>query len=266
MPTTSEPQRVAKASDVREQRDLGLSAAGVRLVQRAEGDGDVRTFSGHAAVFDTRTEIGDPLRWGWYEQISRSAFDKTLEDGDARFLVDHSTQLLVARKSAGDLRLATDEVGLAVEADLDTELTYVRDLVRNLEKRRITGMSFGFYVVRDVWATESVTVEVKGKPTDIEVLVRTIEEVKLLEVSAVTFPAYEDTDAAVRKMADSVLEARGVSREPITRPAPSEDTRAGDQPVEQDPAPEPAQATTRGKFVDLSRRAESLAALYRLPR
>lgn len=154
-------------------------------------------FTGHAAVFNTRTAIGNPLTWGFYEEVAPGAFTKTLSEGDARFLVDHDTGLLVARESAGDLRLSQDKIGLAVDADLDTELSYVRDLVRNLDKRRITGMSFGFYVVRDEWNTEMVSTS-DGNEAEVEI--RRILEVRLLEVSAVTFPAYEETDAALRAL------------------------------------------------------------------
>ena len=155
-------------------------------------------FTGHAAVFDSRTAIGNPLTWGFYEEIAPGAFTKTLQEGDARFLVDHDTSLLVARVTAGDLRLAQDKVGLAVDADLDTELSYVKDLVRNLDKRRITGMSFGFRVVQDEWHVETVSTS-DGQEAEVEV--RRILEVRLFEVSAVTFPAYEETDAALRALA-----------------------------------------------------------------
>lgn len=162
---------------------------------RAADDDAVPTFTGHAAVFNSRTAIGNPLTWGFYEEIADGSFTKTLNEGDARFLVDHDTALLVARVSAGDLRLSEDDIGLAVEADLDVELSYVRDLVRNLEKRRITGMSFGFRVVKDDWTTETVETS-DGMEAEVEV--RTIREVELFETSAVTFPAYDETDAALR--------------------------------------------------------------------
>jgi len=152
-------------------------------------------FTGHAAVFDSRTAIGNPLTWGFYEEIASGAFSKTLKEGDARFLVDHDTSLIVARVSAGDLRLGEDDIGLAVDADLDQEVSYVRDLTRNTEKRRVTGMSFGFRVVKDDWEMESVETS-DGQSVEVEV--RTIREVELFEVSAVTFPAYEETDAALR--------------------------------------------------------------------
>ena len=246
--TTSERRRSAGLSNVLEHRTRALAATDACLLRADSDDDAAPRFKGHAAVFNSRTTIGDPFRWGWYEEIGSSAFDKTLAEGDARFLIDHDTSLLVARVSAGDLRLRTDDVGLDTDADLDTELSYVRDLVRNLEKRRITGMSFGFYVVRDTWTSEEVEIEVNGKTQTVAVDVRTIDEVRLLEVSAVTFPAYEDTDAGLRAdVAAEIRTARGLPpRDPNASPA-----LAGDRPAPSDedtrdttdPAPAPA---TRG--------------------
>lgn len=192
-----------------ERRGYALGSTDFQL--RAAGDDTAPVFTGHAAVFDTRTAIGNPLTWGFYEEVAPGAFTKTLSEGDARFLIDHDTSLLVARVTAGDLRLAQDRIGLATEADLDTELSYVRDLVRNLEKRRITGMSFGFYVVKDEWNVEQVETS-DGQTADVEV--RRITEVRLLEVSAVTFPAYEETDAALR-----ALRSRSDDPDPLGRRA-----------------------------------------------
>lgn len=179
-----------------ELRDRSREEAGI-VIRAASDTPDQQQFAGHAAVFNVRTAIGNPLTWGFYEQVNEGAFAKTLKEGDARFLVDHDTSLLVARVSANDLRLEEDGIGLAVDADLDTEVSYVRDLVRNVEKRRITGMSFGFQVVKDDWATEEVETN-DGNAAEVEI--RTIQEVRLFEVSAVTFPAYEETDAALRAL------------------------------------------------------------------
>lgn len=152
-------------------------------------------FAGHAAVFNSRTAIGNPLTWGFYEEIASGAFAKTLREGDARFLVDHNPAFLVGRVSAGNLRLNEDGVGLAVEADLNVRKSYVADLLENLQDRSLDGMSFGFRVVKDDWNTEQVATS-DGQEADVEV--RTIREVELFEVSAVTFPAYDETDAALR--------------------------------------------------------------------
>ena len=178
-----------------------------RLRPFAVGDFEVRaprdansfpTFSGHAAVFNSRTAIGNPMTWGFYEEVAPGAFAKTLQEGDARFLVDHYSHLLVGRVSAGNLRLAEDDIGLATEADLNTRKSYVADLVENLQDGSLTGMSFGFRVIKDDWTTESIAAVVDGEEVTIEVEVRRIIEVELFEVSAVTFPAYADTDAALR--------------------------------------------------------------------
>lgn len=179
-----------------ELRDRSRDEAGI-VIREGVDDGPPQ-FVGHAAVFNSRTAIGNPLTWGFYEEVSAGAFSKTLREGDARFLVDHDTSLLVSRVSAGDLRLAEDDIGLAVDSDLDSEVSYVRDLVRNVDKRRITGMSFGFQVVKDDWTTEEVSTS-DGQTAEVEV--RTIKEVRLFEVSAVTFPAYEETSAALRALA-----------------------------------------------------------------
>lgn len=252
--STAIATRKAGASEILEIRTRPLDVAGAEI--RADDNGSKR-FDGHAAVFEVRTSIGDPYRWGWFEEIGRSAFDKTLAEGDARFLVDHNTSLLVARKSAGDLRLSTDSVGLAVDSDLDDELSYVRDLVRNLEKRRITGMSFGFYVVRDTWRTEQVETS-DGGTVDVEV--RTIDEVRLLEVSAVTFPAYEDTDAGLRSRCSEIRAARHPqTSEPV---APGTETAPPDEGTRSDDTA-PAEKATRSSRLD--ERAHALAIRYRLP-
>lgn len=219
--TLTEPRRVDKACTVREVRTRALAESDFAVRQVDDG---AKRFSGHAAVFDSRTAIGNPLGWGWYEEVDAGAFDKTLREGDARFLVDHNTSLLVARVSAGDLRLSTDGVGLAVDADLDQELSYVRDFTRNLEARRITGMSFGFYVVKDEWST--VQVETKDGDT-IDAELRRLIELRLMEVSGVTFPAYEDTDAGLRKAAAEIRSARLPDLSPATgeEPEPTDVTR-----------------------------------------
>jgi uncharacterized protein len=244
-----------------EQRTRPLGDTDARLI-RADG-ADTRAFVGHAAVFNSRTAIGNPLRWGWYEEIASGAFTKTLDEGDARFLVDHDSRLLVARKSSGDLRLAEDDIGLATTVDpLDEQLSYVRDLARNLEMRRITGMSFGFYVVKDEWSTVSVdVVDDQGRSSTADAELRRITEVRLLEVSAVTFPAYEDTDAGLRALVTEVRAARGLPTDSAPasggeRREPGETTRGGDDA-------EPGE-TTRGSQRDIDERARALAARYRI--
>lgn len=270
-------RRSLLTTDREERRGLTLAEAGVSV--RADDDSSP-VFKGHAAVFDTRTTIGNPLKWGWYEEIAPGAFTKTLSEGDARMLIDHDSYYVVARVSADTLRLAQDKVGLAVEADLDADLSYVADLTANLRNGNITGMSFGFWVEKDIWTQEEVSLS-DGTSTKVDV--RRILEVRLLEVSSVTFPAYEETDAGLRQLLVPVLRhrnspeaiARAIKFRPeladefpdvVNTTEPGETTRAVDeegstkQPT--DESAEPAETT---QCPSREARMRALAARYHLP-
>ncbi|MFD3483788.1 HK97 family phage prohead protease [Streptomyces sp. NPDC058665] len=248
-----------------ERRRLSLSAADV--VIRAEGT--AARFGGYAAKFNSRTSIGNPLRWGFYEEIADGAFTKTLTEGDARMLIDHDSYYVVSRVSAGSLLLAEDAHGLAVDSALDNGLSYVSDLRANVNNGNITGMSFGFYVIKDEWNSE--TVEIEGADP-VQVDVRIIREVRLVEVSAVTFPAYTDTEAELKAVARALdhrgdlaaVEARAAYRPELLdlvhiEREPGESTR-----VTQEPA-EPA-VSTQPRHLDVDLRMRALAARYGLPR
>ncbi len=187
-----------------ERRDLVLSDAGVTVADPA-GTGD-RRFGGHAALFNSRTAIGNPKTMGFYESVAPGAFTKTLGEADARFLIDHSSYHVVSRASAGTLNLAQNTRGLHTDSALDQRLSYVNDLIANLDNGNIRGMSFGFQVIKDDWAEEEER-SASGDAHKVEV--RTIREVKLIEVSAVTFPAYEETDAGLRFSLVPALRRRG---------------------------------------------------------
>ncbi|MFJ4990062.1 HK97 family phage prohead protease [Streptomyces sp. NPDC088732] len=277
-----------------ERRRLPLSTAEVS-VRTDEGDTVGARFNGYAAVFNSRTAIGNPLRWGFYEEIAPGAFTKTLQEGDARMLIDHDSYYVVSRVSAGTLDLAEDGKGLAVDSALDPELSYVSDLKANVRNKNITGMSFGFYVIKDDWTLETVETS-DGQSAEVEV--RRILEARLIEVSAVTFPAYVDTEAelasvcsalvhrgdraAIEKRAAfrpelgdllQVVDPQGTRRdtaapadkqEQVTDREPGESTRE-DTTEPEATTTEPA-ATTRRNDDSVDIRMRALAARYNLPR
>ncbi|MFG2670846.1 HK97 family phage prohead protease [Streptomyces sp. NPDC048445] len=248
-----------------ETRRLPLADAGVKV--RAEDGTEGARFSGYASVFNSRTAIGNPLRWGFYEEIAPGAFTKTLSEGDARMLIDHDSYYVVSRSSAGTLSLSEDARGLAVDSALDPELSYVRDLTANLRNGNVSGMSFGFFVIKDEWNTE--TIEVDGADP-VEVDVRVIREVRLIEVSAVTFPAYPDTEAEVKAVARALdhrgdlaaLEARAHFR-PELLDLVHIDREPGGSTRETVPA-EP-DVSTQPTGIPLDVRMKALAARYGLP-
>lgn len=248
-----------------ERRRLTLDASGVQV--RAGDSGEPR-FTGYAAVFDIRTAIGNPLKWGFYEEVAPGAFTKTISEGDQRMLIDHDTYYVVSRVSAGTLALAQDAKGLAVDSALDKRLSYVGDLIVNVDVRNITGMSFGFYVIKDQWRTETVETS-DGQSAEVEI--RRILETRTIEVSAVTFPAYEDTEAELNSVARALVrrgDVNAIERRAVFRPElrdllqvigrePGESTRV-------EPVVEPELPTRRHlDEIDLAMRG--YAARYRLP-
>ena len=157
-----------------------------------------RHFEGHAAVFNQSTAIGNPLSWGFYEEVAPGAFTKSIQDrADVIFDQDHDLATVLARVSNGTLRLAQDSTGLATDADW-ADVSYASDLATLIEGRFITGMSFMFQTVRDAWGSE--TVETNDAHTA-EVEVRTLLEVKLIDVCVTSYPAYTGTDANMRTAA-----------------------------------------------------------------
>lgn len=146
-----------------------------------KSDDGKRTIKGHAAIFNT---VADG---GWFrEQVAPGAFRDSIGVDDVRALWNHDANYVLGRNKAGTLRLAEDERGLAIEIDPpDTQMA--NDLITLIERGDVSQMSFGFQTIKDSWET-------KEDDKDI----RTLEKVKLWDVSPVTFPFYKDTDVAVR--------------------------------------------------------------------
>ena len=125
--------------------------------------------------------------WGFREQVAPGAFADTLAAGDdVRALFNHDPNIILGRTKSGTLRLAEDDTGLYVEIDPpDTE--QARALVAGIERGDVDQMSFGFAVIMDKWSIDAN-----------EQYVRTLEQVKLYDVSPVVYPAYPDTSVSVR--------------------------------------------------------------------
>jgi len=165
------------------------SVAYSNLEMRADGDG--KTLIGYAAVFDSPSE---PLPWT--EFVRRGAFAKTINDGaDVRLLIDHEGVPL-ARTKSGTLRLAEDETGLRIEASLDDSNPDAAKLLSAMRRGDISQMSFAFETVKDAWSDDRRTRELK--------------EVRLYDVSVVTYPAYEQTMVQLRNAASVDTDAATV--------------------------------------------------------
>ena len=172
----------------------GREALGIalRAVKTDAGD-SVDTFEGYASLFNSRAWIGygpdDP--WGFWEQVSAGAFNRTLADPamDCVCLFNHDMNLLLGRTSSGTLTLAADDKGLlATNSIPGTSLG--RDLGVWVARGDVAGMSFSF-----------VPQPVNGERWDVladGTELRTLLDVDLYDVAPCVMPAYTDTTASVR--------------------------------------------------------------------
>lgn len=159
-----------------------IEKRGGLLGVETRAEDDKRTLVGYAAVFNSDADIGG---W-WIERISPGAFKNTIGD-DIRALVDHDSGRVIGRTKSGTLRLSEDSKGLRVEIDVPNT-SDGNDLWELVERGDISGMSFGFRVTHQEWD------ETVDPP------IRTIHEIELFEVSAVAFPAYDDTSIGKRSL------------------------------------------------------------------
>lgn len=143
-------------------------------------------IAGYFAVFDSPYEMYP----GCIEQIARGAFASTLGD-DIRALVDHDTRLVLGRTTVGTLILREDDHGLYGEIKINEADTDAMNLYARNQRGDVSQCSIGFDII-----AEDYVVSPDGQSCT-----WTIREVKLYEVSVVTFPAYEAT--AVEARSDS---------------------------------------------------------------
>lgn len=158
--------------------------AGIIEMRGLPGDGAV--LVGHGAVFNQETVIGGAFR----EMVLPGAFKKTIQEADVRALFNHEPNLVLGRNKAGTLRLAEDDSGLAYEIDLPST-QYALDLAKSIERGDISQSSFSFETVKDGWDYP--------KRDDGALPLRSLRELRLYDVSPVTFPAYEGTDVDLQR-------------------------------------------------------------------
>ena len=160
------------------------------LPTRAEGE-DLY-IEGYFSVFNSSYPIID----GVEEQIAPGAFADTL-GGDIRALINHDTSLVLGRTKSGTLTLREDNRGLWGSVRINPEDQDAVNLYRRVQRGDVDQCSFGFFI-------EAETREVLEDGT-----VRyTINKVRLLEVSVVTFPAYEETSVSARGRQEAAIRDR----------------------------------------------------------
>lgn len=166
-----------------------IEKRGGLLGVETRSEGEKRTLAGYAAVFNSDTSIGGY----WIERIAPGAFAEAISS-DVRAMIDHDPGRIIGRTKSGTLRLSEDSRGLRIEVDVPNT-TDGNDLWELVERGDVSGMSFGFRVTKQEWDESG------------ETPVRTIQKVDLFEVSAVAFPAYDDTTIGKRSLDAARAEA-----------------------------------------------------------
>lgn len=169
-----------------------IRAINIGLEVRAASEGETgRTAHGYAALFNSEADIGGY----WKETIAPGAFSKSLAERDVLAVHSHDTGRVVGRLKAGTLSLREDSKGLAFENQLP-DTTDGRDLIVQIDRGDIAGMSFGFVATRQEWD------ETVDPPH------RTITEARLYEITYTPMPQYDDTSVGLRSLEHARNERR----------------------------------------------------------
>lgn len=155
---------------------------------RAEESERGKVITGRPIVYNSRTDLG------LFDEIIESGALNRTDLTDVRFLVNHDISripLARSRRNNGNstMQLTVDNAGMGIRVILDTENnSEARALYSAVERGDISGMSFMFGIRGEEWE-ELDSDHPTRKITDISTVV---------EVSAVTFPAYESTEINAR--------------------------------------------------------------------
>lgn len=165
-------------------------ATRARVEFRAADAGKVGALSGYAIMWNRYSQnLG-----GFVEQVDPRAADKSLADGlDVLCRYQHDDQHLLGRTASGTLTLEKDGTGLRYDVPELPDTTSGRDVAELARRGDVTHSSFAFQTLEDDWSLTD-----QGFP------LRTLLAVRLVDVAPVVSPAYLDTTAAVRSLAEHV--------------------------------------------------------------
>lgn len=167
-------------------------------VRAEENEEHGHFLTGRPIVFGKRTNLG------WYDEIIEADALNETDLKDVRFLVNHNTDMIPLARSRNNnanstMQMSVDTDGMAIRVDLDTENNAdAKSLYSAVSRGDISGMSFMFTVDKDSWDDADT-----DHPTR---HIRSIRRV--LEVSAVTFPAYNQTSISARGLSDALDSAK----------------------------------------------------------
>ena len=170
------------------EKNKSLEQRSYNFEVRAEESDAGNIITGRPIVYNSRTDLG------WFDEIIEPGALNNTDLTDVRFLVNHDTSkipLARSRRNNGNstMQLTVDNEGMGIRVTLDTENnSEARALYSAVQRGDISGMSFMFGIRDEEWDdldTDHPTRRIKDIST-------------VVEVSAVTFPAYESTEINAR--------------------------------------------------------------------
>ena len=144
-------------------------------------------LEGYAASFNTLSrDLG-----GFKERLAPGCFSRSLASGtDIKCLFNHDASMILGRSDNGTLECEEDERGLRFRCQLNRDSQAHRDLYASIKRGDISECSFAFTMDDEDWQEWDDVIE-NGQ----RFVRRTIKRANLLDVSAVTYPAYADNNA-----------------------------------------------------------------------
>ena len=155
------------------------------IAYRAKKDSEKKVIQGYAVVFDAWTDISG---WGesWKECIRKGAFTQSLKENSILALYNHDFNNVLARKDV-NMELVEDDKGIYFEIELP-DTTQGNDLYELIDKGIVNQCSFSGYVRKNLWSEDN-----GGN------VLREILEIDLIEITITPIPAYEVTEAEVKR-------------------------------------------------------------------
>lgn len=173
----------------KQKNDKPLEQRSYNFEVRAEETEQGNIITGRPIVYNQRTNIG------YYDEIIESGALDGADLTDVRFLINHDTSMIPLARSRRNnanstMKLSVDLQGMVIDwIKLDTENnSQARSLYSAVSRGDITGMSFMFSIDDEEWEDLE-----SDHPT------RKIKKIgSVVEISAVTFPAYDATEINAR--------------------------------------------------------------------
>lgn len=192
----------------------------IRCELRSENEG--RHISGKAVSFDTQSND-----IGFIEILHRGCISQELIDSsNIVFLYNHDYNQVIARANKGKGTLNIDLRDDGVYFDLDVPNTTMgNDLLENIRLGNITQCSFGFRYANEEGAYKDEKID--------DVWYRNVYKIgELFDLSAVTYPAYDDTYVNARMQERSKMEDKLKETEEIQNEVRSEEKKEDEKDSE----------------------------------